>query len=159
MIIPAPDTQIIEDILVQAARWMSESGQHQWNEDAVLWKTVSTYHKQSDFYIAYADNTPAACMALVERDPAFWPDAKQGEALYIHKLAVVRQFAGKGFAQKMVASAKQQALQKGIAYLRLDCHQDRPKVHQLYQREGFVFVRNQTYFGTYHASLFECRLP
>lgn len=34
-------------------------------------------------------------MAITDLDQKYWPEIPQGKSLYIHKLAVKREFAGK----------------------------------------------------------------
>lgn len=93
------DIPIIEEILLDAVNWMSKSGlQNKWNESNIKWSGLSRSYKISDFYISYQNALPTACMALTDYDPTYWPDMPKGESLYLHKLAVKRLFAGKGFS-------------------------------------------------------------
>ena len=150
------DIPIIESILEDAVQWMDENGLHQWEAENVTWRNLSKYYSISDFYIAYHGESPAACMAMIDYDPFFWPDIPRGESLYLHKVAVVRQYAGKGFSQELIDFVKTRAKNLGIHSLRLDCHKDRQKVRAVYEKQGFVCVEEKMLFGSYETALYVC---
>ena len=149
------DIPVIEDILLDAMHWMDSTGQHLWEEHNLRWDgTLKEYYGAAEnFYILYVDEIPAACMILIDHDPVFW-DLPKGEALYIHKLAVKREFAGKGYSKALIDYAKDTARERGIASVRLDTHQFRPKVRAIYEREGFECVKECTLFGFYHTAFY-----
>ena len=81
-----------------------------------------------------------ATAKFIDNDPAFWPDAVPGDARYIHRLAVRRQYAGTGIAQAIIEWAKTEALRANCSYLRLDCDSQRQRLRKLYLDMGFSFV-------------------
>jgi GNAT superfamily N-acetyltransferase len=78
-------------------------------------------------------------MFLHFSDPDFWPEDPPGEALYVHRLAVTRRFAKKGYSQAMLRWAEDEARRLGRPYVRLDCEQ-RPKLIALYRDAGYLRV-------------------
>ena len=154
----AGETAIVETILTEAVKWLDDEGIHQWEYEDVTWDAISELFSADDFFITYADGKPAACMALIDYDPVFWEDVEKGESLYIHKLAVRREFAGMGIAKLCIDFAKSRARSVGASSVRLDCYKNRTKVRALYEREGFKFVREQVLFGHYDASFYVCEL-
>ena len=78
-------------------------------------------------------------MYLHNADTLFWPQDPPGEAFYVHRLAVARNFAGRGFANAMLRWAEAETLNQGRRFLRLDC-EPRPKLLALYQKAGFTRV-------------------
>lgn len=152
------DIHIIEKILLDAVDWMDKNGLHQWEADQVKWNVISKYFVASDFYIAYENDNPAACIAIIDYDPNFWENIPQGESLYIHKVAVVRDYAGKGYSKKLIDFAKEKARSMGIKTIRLDCHRNRAKVRAIYEREGFVCVGEKTLFGRYETAFYVCHI-
>ena len=146
------DIPVIENILLDAVQWMD----HQWEAENVKWNHLSKYYTIGDFYIAYDENVPAACMALIDYDPNFWPDVPRGNSLYLHKVAVIRKYAGKGFSKELVDFAKTRAVALGISSLRLDCHKNRNKVRNVYEKQGFVCVEEKTLFGRYETAFYIC---
>ena len=153
------DIPIIESILLDAVQWMDENEMHQWESENVKWSQLSKYYEISDFYIAYNESVPAACMSLIDYDPVFWPDVPKGESLYLHKVAVVRKYAGKGFSKELIDFAKTKAENLGIYSLRLDCHKNRDKVRAAYEKQGFVCVEEKTLFGRYETAFYICNIP
>lgn len=151
------DIPIIEEILFDAVNWLSKSGmQNTWNESNVKWSSLSKYYKINDFYIAYQNGLPAACMALTDYDPIFWPDIPEGESLYLHKVAVKREFAGKGFSGELIDFSKKMALGCCIDSIRLNCNQHRNKLRSVYENEGFVCVGEKTFFKNHDTALYVC---
>ena len=57
----------------------------------------------------------ASCMYLHDEDRLFWPHVSPGEAFYIHRLAVARTFAGRGYAHAMLEWAANEARTQGPA--------------------------------------------
>lgn len=151
------DIPIIEDILLDAVHWMDSIGLHQWGEQQVSWDGLSQYYSIDDFYILYVDDAPAACASVIDYDPMFW-DIPKGDSLYIHKLAVKREYAGQGYSTILINHAKDLARKRNINTVRLDCHQNRPKVRAIYEREGFVCVREFKLFDKYDTALYVCEL-
>lgn len=150
------DIPTIEDILVDAVRWLDSIGQPLWREDDVVWGRLSKNFDVSDFRIALLDGKPAACMAVVDHDPILWPEIAKGESLFIHKLAVKRFAAGKGLSGSLISYAKTMCMDKGISMLRLECHSRRPKLRAVYERNGFSCVAEKIMFKIYHTAFYEC---
>lgn len=148
------DIPIIESILLNAVKWMDENGLHQWEKENIQWQKLSKYYNVDDFYIAYYESIPVACMALIDYDPAFWSDIPRGESLYIHKIAVKREYARKGFSKELIDFAKTKAKCLDINAIRLDCHKTRYKVRAIYEKQGFVCVEEKTLFGRYETALY-----
>ena len=87
----------------------------------------------------------------------FWPDADEGEAAYVHRLAVRRRWAGRGVAAQMLRWAGCRALIDGRALLRLDTDITRPKLRALYVACGFQ-EHSERQVGPYHVMRYEMRL-
>ena len=150
------DIPIIEGILLDAIQWMDENELHQWEVENVKWSNLSKNYAISDFFIAYDGDIPAACMALIDYDPVFWEDIPRGASLYLHKVAVIRKYAGKGFSKELIDFAKTQAKDCGIKALRLDCHKNRYKVRAVYEKQGFLCAEKKTLFGRYETAFYVC---
>jgi Acetyltransferases len=149
------DIPVIEDILLDVMRWMDATGQHLWEEHHMRWEGLLEQYDctPDNFCILFVDEIPAACMVLLDEDPTFWGLPK-GEALYIHKLAVKREFAGQGYSKALIDYAKEVARERSIETVRLDTHQGRTKVRAIYEREGFECVKECTLFGKYHTAFY-----
>ncbi len=149
------DIPVIEEILLDAVAWMADCGlQNQWNESNVKWSVLSKSYKIDDFYIVYQNGQPAACMALTDYDPNYWPEIPKGESLYLHKLTVKRKFAGEGLSKELIDFAKEFAISKGINVIRLNCNQHRQKLRLVYEKQGFICIEEKTLFEKYDIALY-----
>lgn len=78
-------------------------------------------------------------MRLQPCDPVFWPDDAPGDALYLHKLAVLAHARGRGWSGRLIHWALARAVESAVRFLRLDAA-PRSKLIALYQRHGFVLI-------------------
>ena len=75
-------------------------------------------------------------------DRIFWGEIPQ-DAGYVHKLAVRRAHAGRGFGLQLLRWAEEQASIAGKQYLRLNClASDRVLCDYYYEKAGFRHVRD-----------------
>ena len=148
------DIPIIEDILLDVLNWLDSTGKQMWTKERITWKSMSTWLAVNEFCIAYINNNPVGCMALPDYDPHTWKDINKGESLFIHRLAVKRIAAGKGVSKALIDYAKTQSIQRDINAVRLDCWQNREKLREMYEREGFVCVEETILFEHYHTALY-----
>ncbi|BCN32304.1 GNAT family N-acetyltransferase [Anaeromicropila herbilytica] len=153
------DIPIIEEILLDAVKWMTKTGlQNQWNETNIKWTNLSKSYRISNFYIDYEDGLPTACMALTDYDPIHWPNIPKGESLFLHKVAVKRVFAGKGLSKELINFSKELAIHNGIDVIRLNCNKHRKKLREVYENEGFICVEEKTLFENYDTALYVCNV-
>ena len=120
----------------------------------VNWSNLQNSYKINNFYIAYQNGLPTACMALTDYDPTYWTNIPKGESLYLHKVAVRRMFAGKGFTKELIDFAKKLALSYSISALRLNCNKHRNKLRAVYENEGFICVEEKTFFEKHDTALY-----
>jgi GNAT superfamily N-acetyltransferase len=149
------DILIIERILLNAVIWMKDHGlQNQWNENSIKWNSLSKDYEITDFYINYQKEVPVACVAITDLDLKYWPAIPKGKSLYIHKLTVMREFAGKGISKELIDFAKEISLKRGINSLRLECNLQRDKLRSLYEREGFIYAGKKSLENNYDMALY-----
>lgn len=149
------DIPIIEEILLDAVQWLDSINRSLWSESEVKWDKLSKRYDISEFRILYVGNDPAGCVVIADNDPIFWKGIPKGESLYIHKLAVKRKFAGQGYSKILINCAKNIARERGIKTVRLDCEQYQPRLRAVYEREGFVCVKEETIYGKYDTTFYE----
>lgn len=153
------DTKYIEEIMLDAVNWLQRIGmENKWTKTSVLWENLSKSYQITDFFIAWKDGKPAACMALTDYDSTYWPEIQKGESLYVHKLAVKREYAGKGCSKELMDYAKQLAKKQGIKTLRLDCNRYRKKLRNVYEKQGFVCVKEEASCGDSGMVLYVCEV-
>ena len=126
---------LIRDI----AQWLIDRGDALWGDEEISRDELVRVARAGELITGRVAGTLAACMYLHHEDRVFWPEARPGEALYVHRLGVARQFAGAGYSHAMLDWAVREAKQMGRDFVRLDC-EPRPKLLALYRDEGFVLV-------------------
>lgn len=86
---------------------------------------------------------PAATITLDrDADARLWtPEEIAEPALYVHKLAVDRAYAGTGLGSALLDWAGEQAVQQGAKWLRLDAWSTNLRLQAYYLEHGFTHVR------------------
>jgi len=129
-------------VIREAAQWLIDIEQPLWKlEDLTeefLFKDQGTIP-----VVAYQNHEPAAAMILQWHDPLFWPEIRNNESAFVHKLSVRRKYKGQGFSTALLNYAATLCNQKGIGYLRLDCDASRMKLRDFYRSEGFSYVEQR----------------
>ena len=126
-------------LIHEAARWLREKGEPLWGDEETSREELARIARAGELVTGSIAGELAPCMYLHNEDREFWPGARDGDALYLHRLAVARRFAGLGVARQMLDWAVREARRMGRDHLRLDC-EPRPKLLALYQSAGFVAV-------------------
>jgi GNAT superfamily N-acetyltransferase len=126
-------------LIHEAAAWLNACGLTLWGPNELSYDDLLAVARAGELVIGRVDGEAASCMYLHTEDPLFWPECAPREAFYIHRLAVKRAFAGRGFAQRMLDWAEAEARAQGRMFLRLDC-EPRAKLLALYREAGFAPV-------------------
>jgi len=126
------------DALIRAtAEWLIKKGEALWGPNETSPDELKRVARLGELVIGRVECDLASCMFLHDEDRLFWPQVAPGEAFYIHRLAVARKFAGRGYAHAMLEWAEREARAQGRAFLRLDC-EPRAKLLALYRSVGYM---------------------
>jgi GNAT superfamily N-acetyltransferase len=138
--IAAPsEAKVVSEILTEAAEWLESRGIPLWSPEQLSVAAVSPEVQGGLFYLAWAGPVAVGTMRLTTSDPAFWPEAAPGEAIYLHRLAVRRAAAGGQVSSELLRWAASHAPAIGARYLRLDCETFRHSLRGVYERFGFQY--------------------
>ena len=125
------------DALIRAtADWLVKKGEPLWGPNETSLDELMRVTEAGELIVGRLAGELATCMYLHDEDRLFWPGVSPGEAFYIHRLAVARKFAGRGYAHAMLEWALAEARAKGRPFLRLDC-EPRAKLLALYAGAGY----------------------
>jgi len=128
------------DRLIRAtADWLIQKGEKLWGPNETSLDELMRVTHAGELIVGRVAGELATCMYLHDEDRQFWPHVSPGEAFYIHRLAVARTFAGRGYAHAMLEWAAHEARSKGRPFLRLDC-EPRAKLLALYASAGYSRV-------------------
>jgi hypothetical protein len=123
----------------EVAGWLIAIGQPLWRVEQFDEASAVALIQGGELAMGFEGDRPAAVMTIQGHDPLFWPEAAPSSALYLHKIAVSRGFAGSGWTSRLIDWAGVRAHQQAIGLLRLDCS-PRPGLVRLYEACGFVPV-------------------
>jgi GNAT superfamily N-acetyltransferase len=126
-------------LIREAADWLIQKGEPLWGPNETSHEELVRVAREGELVLGRLQDETIACMFLHNEDRLFWPQVALGEAFYIHRLAVKRKYAGRGFAHAMLDWAVQEARAKGRPFLRLDC-EPRTKLLALYKSAGYVRI-------------------
>jgi len=151
------DAQAVSSILTEAARWLEDSGMAMWRDGELTASSVDVDVGVGLFHLAEADLEAAGTIKFQLEDNLFWPDIRQEESAFIHRLAVRRKFAGGGISTAMLQWAVERARSLERRYLRLDCEASRPRLRAVYEGFGFRHHSDRQ-VGPYFVSRYEYAL-
>jgi GNAT superfamily N-acetyltransferase len=129
---------LVSDVLTEAALWLRARGAELWSSDSVSLSRVAPEVEEGLYFLAWSGAASVGAMRLTWTDPFYWPEAVPGEALYVHRLAVRRAFAGGRASSALLVWAAAHAQAHGARFLRLDCQAPRAALRRVYERFGFA---------------------
>ncbi|MBO1256255.1 GNAT family N-acetyltransferase [Alteromonas sp. 5E99-2] len=127
-------------VLAENAKWLDSINIVQW---PVEWlsaqkEQIRTSVELGHYYKVMLDETLAGVVEVKVALEEIWNYDTQ-PAYYIHKLAVSRQFKGKGIGTSVLELLVSKASVNGVDKLRLDCVAHNSQLRQYYQNFGFNF--------------------
>ncbi|GEM48179.1 GNAT family N-acetyltransferase [Deinococcus cellulosilyticus] len=126
-------------LLLDAVLWLQNRGTPLWSPEQITPDALLKMYRLEEFYLAFMKDQPVAGMVLQESD-FLWHGVAEGDALYLHKLAVSRTRAGQRLGRTMIDFAREEAARRGKPLLRLDTSAKHPRLCKYYEDYGFEFV-------------------
>lgn len=113
----------------------------------VGWKSFDKHFIQADvrqklLWKISKENSIACIFSICLQDPLIWREMEKGDALYLHRVVLNRQFSGEKLFARVLAWARQYAAEHALKYIRMDTWAANEKIIQYYQGYGFRFVEN-----------------
>lgn len=126
-------------LMVATARWIKETGSIQWSHYLEAGEeqanAIADEARNGEIYVVYAGDKLAAAFSLLgaqtEWDVRLWGE-DQGEATYLHRLAVDRAFSGLGLGLQILDYVAIRTKELGREFLRLDCVAWTEALHRFY---------------------------
>lgn len=117
------------ETLIPIARWIRETGSPQWGhyleyprEELVA--GLAAEADRGELYVVTEGERIAAVVTLqgaqTDWDRTLW-GTDSGDATYLHRLGVAREYSGLGLGLQVLDLAIQRSQEQGKRYLRLDC--------------------------------------
>ena len=156
-VITEEDLGRFSGVLLEVAGWLEAKGQPMRTADELAPGALLGRYDPREMRLGLLSGEPAAAMVVQESDELFWPNAPEGESLFVHKLAAARRLKGRGAAAAILDWAKARASEQGRTCLRLDCAADRPKLCHFYEGYGFRRV-GRMMVGPYDTAFYDLPL-
>jgi predicted N-acetyltransferase YhbS len=149
------DAGTVAELLDEATRWVRNLGYEQWPLPFPRPELAAAIDR-GEVFVVEDEGDPVATVTLLWDDPIYWGE-RPPDAVYVHKLAVRRDRAGRGIGAAIVAWANAEAIEAGRDFLRLDCLRDNPGIRDYYEQLGFEHRGDLTLVGR-PMSLYERRV-
>jgi ribosomal protein S18 acetylase RimI-like enzyme len=147
------DTDAVVSVLREAAQWLVDRGMPLWEVGSFTTDALRANIERGEVVVAEICEQIGGVALRQWEDRVCWPDREIGEAGYIHKLAVKRNYAGQGMGNLIVGWVEQDLRVRHRKFLRLDCA-PRNALMSFYEKMGFRRVDERT-IGTFVAVRFE----
>lgn len=143
----AKDTKAVLALLLETARWFKKSGSTQWNGLLEGTDTHRTEEKilEGDVFVYRRDDQIAGMVMLLQNpsawDETLWRDqAIVEDAIYLHRIAINRQYAGEAIGEKILKWAHESIRFEGKERIRLDCIAQNEFLNAYYQKAGYTYL-------------------
>ena len=150
------DAPILLSLWLDAAEWLQAKGIDQWHPSRFSLDGAIAAIRDAEVYIAELGREAVGTYLIMWSDPVIWRELDDGEAGYIHKLAVRRDCKGRGLVLKLLRDAERRIAGRGKRLIRLDCMADNERLNRYYLDAGYAFVRRHVDDG-WSANLYEKR--
>lgn len=141
------DIHEIMRLLVNTAEWLLSKGSTQWN---ALLRGEDSHNtpeavNRGDVYL-FRDSRVAAGMVILLPEPNDWDRELWGDrvneqpAIYVHRLAINREYAGRGIGREMMKWVESAVPTLGRSVIRLDCIESNPVLNAFYSGLGYEWI-------------------
>lgn len=135
------DLQEIKKLTEACAAALRQQGIHQWNENYPSRHQLRADIENEDLYIYQQNNQIIGIVMLSTRvdevyKPVNWI-TKTTRQLYVHRLAVLPEHWGKGFAQRLMDFAEDFARKNECISVRLDTFSQNQRNQRFYEARGY----------------------
>jgi GNAT superfamily N-acetyltransferase len=121
---------------------------------------MARYTESDQMYVVSEGAFLAACYALTpDGDRAFWtPAERRQEALYLDSVMVHPFYARHGLGGFITRRARQDAADRTMNFLRLDCQRGNAALRAHWEKLGFTWLRDVTVPGRASGTLMETEI-
>ncbi|MHA0856565.1 GNAT family N-acetyltransferase [Paenibacillus sp. CMAA1364] len=155
------DAHDIMDILIGIARWLHSKGSNQWEgllegEDSHdMMGSIS----RGEVYV-FKEKEVCVGTVILKQQASPWDEDLWGkheehlnDAVYLHRLAVSRDYNGKGLGEDILHWVEKDIQFKGKDRIRLDCIANNEHLNNYYPRHGYQYMGEVNGFSKYEMLL------
>ncbi|WP_336514847.1 GNAT family N-acetyltransferase [Pollutibacter soli] len=105
---------------------------------------IETDIEQGHLFKMITGNDIVCIFSVYYSDALIWREKESGDAAYLHRIVINRNFAGQQLFKKVLDNTIQLAKEKNLKYIRMDTWAENEKIISYYKSFGFSFVENYT---------------
>lgn len=147
------DWSVASSLLQQVALYLDSRKKGLWSQKQVDESELRKNYKLNELFFLTDSSNILGMVFIQESDPLFWPEVEDNESIFLHKLAVLPSYKGRGFGRCIIELSIDIARQRGLNWVRLDCDV-RPELTKYYENHGFSLV-NFVKIGNFEVARFE----
>lgn len=138
------DSEAVMALLLKTAQWFKSRGSSQWNallEGVDSHNTKEVIKEGNVFIFKDGDQIAAMVILLTEASPwdiELWGAEGHEESFYVHRLAVDRDYAGRGLGQAVLEWVEHGIAIEGKPQIRLDCIGTNDTLYRFYSNAGYT---------------------
>ena len=153
------ESDTVQRILQDNARWMETNNIDQWTVDwiASLAPEIEASVADGKYWCLAQSNELLGIVEITQHPEALW-QFDDSPAVYLHKLAVNRQFNRKGVGSTLLRAAIEHAKQIQVHFVRFDCVASNTHLRTYYTNQGFTYITQRPHENL-QLALFEMALP
>jgi len=148
------DLHAVSEILIEAASWLEKRGIPLWNVRDLSEESLQEDVASGFYVLAEVNGKLVGTLKYTMADPMVWPDARNDDSAFVHRVAVRRDYAGGTVSTSMLKWAVDRTRVLGRRYLRLDCEISRNKLREIYEQFGFQY-HSDKHVGSYQVARYE----
>ncbi|WP_179031265.1 GNAT family N-acetyltransferase [Paenibacillus kribbensis] len=161
------DREEVQELILKTARWLHSKGSTQWGNllkgkddhnlgGAIARGEVIIFRTSEDHALAGA--------VILQQQPSAWDrklwglddaDSEGGTSVYLHRLVVDRERAGKGLGHELMQWIEQGIRFTGKDRIRLDCIAGNDKLSQFYRQCGYTYRGETDGYNIFEKMLIE----
>jgi GNAT superfamily N-acetyltransferase len=126
-------------ILQEVTTWAIGRGIEIWKAAELREQDFIIAAESNELVMGFSGDRSAATMLIQTSDLVYWPEVAPNTSLFLHKIAVRREFAGRDWLRRLIEFAVAEAKDRAIGWIRLDTLYS-SKLRGLYEKQGFAMV-------------------
>lgn len=138
----ASDLPLLLQYRHEAAAWLRAKGVDQWNNPFPPEHILASIEAGTVYLIRDGTETAATVTLDSEPEPDLWsPEELEEPSLHLHKLIVLRPYAGRELGSRILDWAGDRAARTGVTWLRINVFTGNTRLQRYYLDRGFEYVR------------------
>lgn len=142
------DLAMVLDLFHRAIQFQKENNYIGWQH--IDKEFIENDIRQGHLYKVVDEEKLFAIFCVCYNDQLIWREKDKGDAIYLHRIVLNRQYAGLKIFRTILDWAIEHARKMKLAYIRMDTWATNTKLINYYKGYGFRFIENCTTEDTPH---------